>query len=80
MNTVNTKTAVRGVLGFLVVAALVMVGRLVPHEAFESTAAFALGYSLFAALIPLLALTAEDDDRKITRVATARTALAQVRG
>lgn len=63
----NTKTAVRSVMGFLVLVALVMATNLLPHETFESTAAFALGYSVLAALIPLLALVADDDQRRSNR-------------
>lgn len=51
----------RTVLGLLVLGAVVLAARLVPVEAMESTFAFAVGYSLCAATVPLLALLAEQE-------------------
>ena len=60
----NTRKTVKVVLGFLVIAASVLAGGLISGDAMENTAAFTLCYSMFAALIPLLAKMADDDQRR----------------
>ena len=53
------RSAVRLVLGLLTLMAVVLATGLVSVEALHSTIIFALVYGLAAAMIPLIAMTAE---------------------
>ena len=65
--TMNVRKAARFVMGALTLCSVVLASGLMSAETLQSTTGFAIAYGLTAAMIPLLALLAEESGTALFR-------------